>query len=396
MVLVGLLLGVFCVWAVTLVTQVDRLRDRVEARVGWLQTLTYLDGELHGGEVNAAQVETVAADLDDLAGEILDDRATTPALRDLARAVVADDAPDSPDELGARIAGLVPAIRRETGMISVELGAHWDAIYRLTAVALLLAICTLASLIYIRYVVLQQARARLLGLEAHLQRADRLASVGTLAAGVAHEINNPLGYAITSLQLAKEQSPDGELGELIDEALEGAERVQGIVGDLRQVARPARDELEPCDLEDAAERSLKVLQARLRDRVTVVRDFHPIPPVLGSPARLEQVCLNLLINAADAMDDHPNDGAHTLTLRTRRLDRRHVALEIEDTGGGLAAELESKLFEPFVTSKPVGKGTGMGLFVSRNLIDALDGSITLENTGRGARARVILPVDRTE
>lgn len=391
-VLVAIMLSVFAVWAVRLVSSVADLRGQVETRVGWLQALTMLDADLRSAEATSAEA---TARLQALSTEIVADPATGPDLAAQARGLGLG-ASTTADAVSAELAALVPAIRRETAMVSVALGERWDAIYRLTAVSLLLAVSTLMSLIYIRYVVLMRVQARLTGLESHLHRADRLAAVGTLAAGVAHEINNPLGYALMSLQLAKEQAPGGELESLIDEALEGANRVQGIVADLREVASPRADELEAFDVGEAVEAALKVVSTRLRGQIEVVRAFDPTPPVLAARARIEQVCLNLLLNAADAIEDTAKEGSSEacgqLIVRTQKLGKRRVLLEIEDTGGGLAPEVAGRVFEPFVTSKPVGKGTGLGLFVSRNIVESFDGTLTLERTPHGTAARVVLPV----
>ena len=372
------LLG-FAAWTAMLVRSVDELRGRVEVRVGWLQQLTRLEVDAQD-----AQELGLAGALDALAREIVEDHDTGIDLRARARAAVGAANPNE------AIASLVPAIRRETSAISAELGQHWGAIYRLAAMALLLAMSTLGLLIYIRMVVLRRARARLSMLEAHLARADRLAAIGTMAAGIAHEINNPLTYVMSNLELlAEDEEDDAERKSLIAGAKEGTERVRRIVQNLCEVARPRKAEVQRCDLVSILDGALQIAGAELGDLTRVERAYEPVPQVYAAKDQLGQVCLNLILNAASAMRQQPNRD-HQLTLRVFSGEGDVVVCEVQDTGGGVDPDVVDRLFEPFVTTKPIGKGTGLGLFVSRNLVVSMGGEIELRRVEGGTSARVTL------
>ncbi|HEY6909060.1 MAG TPA: ATP-binding protein [Myxococcales bacterium] len=245
-------------------------------------------------------------------------------------------------------------------------------------------------------------------IEARLSRADRMASIGTLAAGVAHEINNPLVYVTLGLELI-----DRELSRLrlrpslpaeedwermrkwVREALEGAERVRAIVRDLRTFSRPGEQQAVPVDLEKALESSIKMAQSHIRARARVVRDYRKVPAVLADDSRLGQVFLNLLVNAAQAIpEDAPDQNA--ITVRTRTGPGGEAVAEVEDTGVGIEPWKIERIFEPFWTDKPVGVGTGLGLSIVHGIVSALGGEITVQSSpGRGSTFRVTLPAAAT-
>jgi PAS domain S-box-containing protein len=239
-------------------------------------------------------------------------------------------------------------------------------------------------------------------LEHELIRADKLAAVGTLAAAVAHEINNPLTYAHLSLQHIEREllrTPDDAravaLLEHVRNARHGAERVATIVRDLRAFARVEDAAPGPVDVVAVVERALKIAENDLRHRARLVRRYEEVPLIEGNGSRLEQVFLNLLINAIQALPDG-DPSRDVVTVEIRRGGPREVIVAVTDTGCGVPAAVRRRVFDPFFTTKPVGEGTGLGLSVCRSIIEALGGRITLENgDGAGTRVEVVLVEHQT-
>ena len=235
-------------------------------------------------------------------------------------------------------------------------------------------------------------------LQGHLAQVDRMASVGTLAAGVAHEINNPLAYVMANLDMAARRvggaGPDFEdLAAVIASAREGADRVSVIVRDLRIFSRITDEERRiPIEIVPVIESTIHLAQGIIKERARLVKEYEPVPSVLGDESRLGQVFLNLLVNAAQAIPEgHPDD--HRITLRTRREGGRAV-VEVIDTGSGIDPRILGRVFEPFVTTKPVGVGTGLGLSICHGIVTALGGEITAESeVGRGSTFKVSLPAN---
>lgn len=235
-------------------------------------------------------------------------------------------------------------------------------------------------------------------MQAQLLLSDRMASVGVLAAGVAHEINNPLCFVISNLAYIDTELRGRRAGELDRDVLEaladaqdGAQRVRRSVGDLKLFSRTPSDETRPVDVRNVFERALKIAGNEIRHRAKVVSHLSEVPPVLGDESRLAQVFLNLVVNAAQSIREG-NVEANTLTVRTRE-EEGWVVAEVSDTGCGIAPDVQARLFEPFFTTKPVGQGTGLGLAICRQIVAAAGGSITVQSTpGAGSTFRVRLPV----
>jgi PAS domain S-box-containing protein len=233
--------------------------------------------------------------------------------------------------------------------------------------------------------------------EAQLIVSDRMASVGTLAAGVAHEINNPLAAVLANLELAQREvarlaqhTHVGELGELVHEAREAADRVRQIVRDLRVFSRSEEEQLGAVDVRAVLDSTLRIAWNEIRHRARLVRDFQDVPPVLGNESRLGQVFVNLLVNAAQAI---PEGLAETnqITVRTRVRDDR-VAVDVVDTGTGMSPAVLHRLFTPFFTTKPVGVGTGLGLSICQRIVTAMGGEIRVDSApGQGSSFSVLLP-----
>jgi PAS domain S-box-containing protein len=238
-------------------------------------------------------------------------------------------------------------------------------------------------------------------LQARLAQADRLASVGTLAAGVAHEINNPLASVLSHLDFAQKRlhsQPDARtvipefdrVDEALTNALDGAGRVQRIVRDLKSFSRGGDDTLSQVAVEKALTAAITMATPILRGKAVVRSDLRLVHHVWADEARLAQVFLNLLLNAGAAMR-HPESSDNFIDLRVFRQPDGRICAEITDNGSGIAPENLPHIFEPFFTTRPTGIGTGLGLSVCHGIIASLGGEITVESTmGRGSTFRVHL------
>ncbi|GAB4361383.1 MAG: hypothetical protein Kow00128_00110 [Deltaproteobacteria bacterium] len=234
----------------------------------------------------------------------------------------------------------------------------------------------------------------------HMVDVEKLAAVGQLAAGVVHELNNPLsgimGYADVALELYKDR-PDEQIGPDDRKKMIAyfghistlTQRCRSIIVDMLTFARQHREEPREARLNDLVEETLLFLDKQLSKRkVEVVREFQKgLPTFLANPVQLQQVFTNLVLNAAQAM---PEGG--TLTVRTRQTGDRLEA-EFADTGTGISPELRKRIFEPFFTTKPVGEGTGLGLSVSYGIVQKHGGDIRVESEpGKGSVFTVVLPI----
>ena len=238
-------------------------------------------------------------------------------------------------------------------------------------------------------------------MQAQLMVASRMASVGTLAAGVAHEINNPLAFLNANLvwlhdQLAARRPACGEPGfeeldAVLNEARAGIERIGTIVRDLKTFSRVDTEEAAaPVDVRKPLTFATKMADLELRKRARVVTYFEDVPEVLASEAQLGQVFLNLLLNAAQAIPE-ASAGANEIRIRCHRRDGA-VEVEISDTGRGISPELQARIFDPFFTTRPVGEGAGLGLAVCHGIVRGLGGQITVRSqVGRGSTFTVSLP-----
>ncbi len=256
-------------------------------------------------------------------------------------------------------------------------------------------------------------------LTARMLEMDRMISFGTLAAGVAHEINNPLAFVAANLELLAERLPAladvgrarppldapgagdeiapppapalvAKLVEMLDEAREGADRVRRIVRDLRTLARTEEEPAGPVDLRRVLDSAANIAGNEIRHRARLVKDYAAAPPVEGSEARLGQVFLNLLVNAAQAI---PEGAADVNTVRVRMcVEADWVTVEVSDSGCGIPPVQRARLFEPFFTTKPAGHGTGLGLAICRRIVESHGGRIEVESEpGHGSTFRVFLP-----
>jgi signal transduction histidine kinase len=242
-----------------------------------------------------------------------------------------------------------------------------------------------------------EARTERAKMQEQLVISDRMASVGILAAGVAHEINNPLAAVLANLELAL-QDLDGafdredvrrELREEIAEAHAAADRVRMIVRDLRIFSRNGEDRLAPVDVHKVIESTLRMASNEIRHRARVVKKFQPVPLAAASEGRLGQVMLNLVVNAAQALPEGHAD-KNEIRIATRMAGDR-VCVSVADTGSGIPDGVMSQLFKPFVTTKPAGSGTGLGLSICHRIVTELGGEIRVDSSAAGTTFEVFLP-----
>jgi signal transduction histidine kinase len=262
-----------------------------------------------------------------------------------------------------------------------------------------------------------------------LAHLDRMASLGTLAAGIAHEINNPLTYVIANLELIEEEMPRliheyttaiqrgsvpppsrasdrpsspertpatmiarfNEISARLHDALDGAERIRGIVLNVKTFSRASDDHRTFVDVRSVLDSSIKVVMSEIRQRAKLVKEYDNVPLVLANPGQLGQVFLNLLLNAAHAIEREDPEN-NTIRVATRKGPNGEIVIEVSDTGKGIPPEAQPRIFDPFFTTKPIGVGTGLGLSVCHGIVRSLGGTITVESEIlRGSTFRVVLP-----
>lgn len=250
--------------------------------------------------------------------------------------------------------------------------------------------------------------------QSQLLQSEKMASIGQLAAGVAHEINNPVGFVNSNLGTLKNYSDQmiallercrrgqaseadfaavdfdylkTDLAELLRESRDGLRRVTKIVADLKDFSHIDESAWQQADLNAGIESTLNVVWHELKNKAEVVRELGQLPPVPCSAAQINQVVMNLLVNAAQAIDSRG-----TITIRSGH-DDDWAWIEIADTGKGMAPAVMQRIFEPFYTSKPVGTGTGLGLSVSYDIVKKHGGHIQVgSEVGVGSTFRVLLPL----
>ena len=251
-------------------------------------------------------------------------------------------------------------------------------------------------------------RRKVRELERRLLETERVYSLGVVAASVAHELRNPLTALLTTLDLAEMRlkslidglssgrsiPPDEvesvkKVGDQISRAKQAVDQITEITSGI-ELSHRRRDEERTADMKEVANLTLRCVRAELLKRAQIQVEIEPSPPVLGSPNKLGQVVMNLLINALQALPDRPR-GQNLVSLRLKPAGNC-VRLEVEDNGSGIPQDVLVKIFDPFFTTKAHG-GTGLGLAISKQIIEEVQGRISVESElGRGTRFSVELPV----
>jgi signal transduction histidine kinase len=260
----------------------------------------------------------------------------------------------------------------------------------------------------IRYAI---ERKRAAVLQLRMVHLERIVALGTLSAGVAHEINNPLSYILANLTCVADRFPHlagyagadpvaasklaaelSDLSDMMRDARTGAEKVRDIVRDMSAFARRDDHDLRTTVSVDAVlEHAISMAWNELRHRALLVRRFEPTPRVLANETRLGQVSLNVLINAVQAIPE--GAAAQHRILVGLRMTGNQVEVRIEDSGVGIPPQDLQRVFHPFYTTKPVGSGTGLGLFICDGIVRSMGGSIAIESTpGKGTKVQIRLPV----
>ena len=264
--------------------------------------------------------------------------------------------------------------------------------------------------------------------QAFLFQSEKMASLGLLAAGIVHEINNPLSYVYANLEGLKdrlqsvlsifeltekfsrqlpEDQPDVfffrklkeeldydnfkvDLAELIEESIEGAVRARTIIQNLREFSHMNERENGLHDIESGIDATLNIVNNELKYKAEIIKEYGGLDPINCVGSQINQVVMNLLVNAAQAIEK-----SGKIIIRTGNQDSDRVWIEVEDTGCGMSEEVRRKVFEPFFTTKPVGQGTGLGLSLSYKIIKEHGGTIDLTSElGKGTKFRVYLPVNK--
>ena len=277
----------------------------------------------------------------------------------------------------------------------------------------------------------QQALNKRLGeTQTQLLQSEKMASIGQLAAGIAHELNNPIGFVHSNLgtldayvhdlmalidayddviktelaesaslhkiELLREEQDFNyireDITQLMHESKDGLSRVRRIVQDMKSFSHVSEQTWQWADIHQGIESTLNIVWNELKYKCTIIKDFGDLPKVYCMISQLNQVFMNLFVNAGHAIEDKGE-----IILRTTRLGANEVCIEVSDTGKGIAPEHVKRIFEPFFTTKPVGKGTGLGLSLSYNIIEKHHGRLEVDSViGEGTTFRIILPINQAE
>jgi two-component system, NtrC family, sensor histidine kinase HydH len=283
------------------------------------------------------------------------------------------------------------------GVVEVvqDLSADYQTIFRIQILVVITCTVLMGALFVVLVFVvkrgesiIEQRAEERLRLKEQLSRAERMSAMGEMAAGISHEIRNPLGIIRSSAELLKKKvakiDPSNALPDII---VEEASRLNGIITDFINFARPRSPKLSPCRLDDVIEKTLTFLAPQIEERgYTIEKAYqNPLPEIMGDAPMLHQSLLNLFINAMQAM---PDGGSIRINLHA---EGGLARIEIEDTGYGIPADLSEKIWDPFFTTKD--KGTGLGLGIVKNIIEAHGGSIRIVNRKtQGASVTIDLPV----
>ncbi|MCE2027570.1 hybrid sensor histidine kinase/response regulator [Sessilibacter corallicola] len=274
---------------------------------------------------------------------------------------------------------------------------------------------------------LTETNQRLKETHSQLMQAEKMASLGQLAAGVAHEINNPLAYVNSNLQMLDDYCKDigaliqaysellvdkkddksfeniaqltrkinpeflfEDINQILHESLSGVKRVKKIVNDLKTFSHPEQKIWQQTDINQSLDSAINIANSTLKYKARINKEIEDLPPIDCIAPQINQVFVNLLVNAAQSIQDRGE-----ITIVTQALNNESIQVKIADTGIGIDKENQSKIFDPFYTTKPVGEGTGLGLSVSYGIIQAHNGTIKVDSKkGEGTTFTITLPIQR--
>lgn len=287
------------------------------------------------------------------------------------------------------------------GVVEVvqDLSADYQTIFRIQILVVITCTVLMGALLVVLVFVVKRGESIIerraeerMRLKEQLSRAERMSAMGEMAAGISHEIRNPLGIIRSSAELLKKKvakiDPSNALPDII---VEEASRLNNIITDFINYARPRNPRLNPCRVDDVIEKTLTFLAAQIEEHGYSIEKTcqNPLPEIMGDAPMLHQSFLNLFINAMQAM---PDGGRIGVVLRA---EGGLVRVEIEDAGPGIPADLSDKIWDPFFTTKD--KGTGLGLGIVKNIVEAHAGTIRIANREpQGARVIIDLPVRKPE
>jgi signal transduction histidine kinase len=287
------------------------------------------------------------------------------------------------------------------GVVEVvqDLSEDYQTIFRIQILVVITCTVLMGALLVVLVFVVKRGESIIerraeerMRLKEQLSRAERLSAMGEMAAGISHEIRNPLGIIRSSAELLKKKvakiDPSNALPDII---VEEASRLNNIITDFINYARPRHPKLNPCRVDDVIEKTLTFLAAQIEEHGYTIEKTcrNPLPEIMGDAPMLHQSFLNLFINAMQAM---PDGGRIGVSLRA---EGGQVRVEIEDAGPGIPADLSDKIWDPFFTTKD--KGTGLGLGIVKNIVEAHGGTIRIANREpQGARVTIDLPGRKPE
>ncbi len=420
-IVLGGLLGVVSIWAGSVAVQVSGHREEVERCVTWISRIRTFLAALDSIDTSqsistdrgsiAQSSEEFEAVLADIArfetNRQLSEHVNR--VRQLLSVVAAGGGTNGRHarslrlgELRQQTDQLIPHVRSKLRTLSEKLAVYWESLQ-----LLVMAVIVLCSVVVVLLLVTRRQAKRLAAMSDRLQaelveKDQNERALRTVAAATAHEINNPLFYVVghldlldMQLQSIEDQFPDTLLRQLKDgvsQALQGADRVAQIAKDLKHIYRPAQEDLESVNLTELLQSVRNLVSVTIKSRAQMESSLAVMPPVRANESRLAQVFLNLLLNAAQAMPESRPSNENRISLRGQ-VEQDQVVVEITDNGMGIPPAIREKVFDPYFTTKSEQTGSGLGLYVSRTIVESYGGTLDFRSTaGEGTRFYVRLPI----